>query len=87
MDVYTSRFQTLASYATSLGSAGVRQVLADQLGTLIGLSTGHGVVITPDDLRCVTVTAETPAPGDPLDSVLTFHVEASLSHSRVTRGE
>jgi hypothetical protein len=59
--------------------------MADQLTALIGLSTGHEVAITTGDLRCVEVTAETPAPGDPLDSVLTFRIEASPGHTGVAR--
>lgn len=81
MDIHASRFQALASYAASLGPDGLRQVMADQLTALVGLATGYEVAITTGDLRRVEITAETPKPGDPLDSVLTFRIEARPGHT------
>lgn len=79
MTVYVSRFQALASYAASLGPDGLRQVVADQLGTLIALATGRAVTIAAPDVRFVEVTAAAPptGAGDRPDPVVVFHVEVS----------
>lgn len=60
MDVHVSRYQTLASHAAGLGADGLRRVMADQLGTLIGQATGQLVTIAASDVRYVQVIGDEP---------------------------